>query len=75
MGNQVIIVCGILVGFLAIPIVAGAAPEIVNGLLLLLLIGAILMNSEKWIPYLAAFGDAISAPAPATRVANTPIKS
>jgi hypothetical protein len=65
MGNQVIIVCGILVGFLIVPMAAGAAPEIVNGLLLLMLAGAVLMNSSKWIPSLASFGNAISAAPPA----------
>jgi hypothetical protein len=61
-GSQAVVVGGILVGFLVIPMVAGAAPEIVNALLLLMLLGAILMNSSKWVPMLANFGNAVGTP-------------
>jgi predicted phage tail protein len=60
------VVIGIAAGVFIVPVVAGAAPELVNGLLLLMLVGALLMNSSKWTPYLAQFGTAISAPPPKT---------
>jgi uncharacterized membrane protein YphA (DoxX/SURF4 family) len=73
-GSQAVVVGGILVGFLVIPMVAGAAPEIVNALLLLMLLGAILMNSNKWVPMLANFGNAVGAPSTATSNPNaTPL--
>ena len=63
-GSQAIVVIGIAAGFFIVPVLAGAAPQLVNGLLLLILIGALLMNSSKWTPALAQFGNAISAPPP-----------
>jgi hypothetical protein len=66
MGNQAVVVGGIVVGFFLVPMVAGAAPEIVNGVLLLLIFGTLLMNSDRWIPYLEQFGNAINQPTPVT---------
>lgn len=61
-GSQAIVVIGIVVGFIAVPALASAAPTLVNGLLLLMLVGALLMNSDRWVPFLAQFGNAVSAP-------------
>ena len=65
MGSQALTVIAITVGFVVVPQLAGAAPEAVNGLLLLMLLGALLLNSHVWLPYLAALGTAISAAPPA----------
>jgi hypothetical protein len=63
--SHAVVIGGIIVGFIVIPMVAGAEPEIVNGLLLLMLFGALLMNSTIWLPYLKQFGNATSkTPAP-----------
>jgi hypothetical protein len=62
--NNGIVVAGVVVGFFAVPALAGAAPELINGLLLLLIIGTLLMNSGRWLPYLIQFGSAFNAPPP-----------
>jgi hypothetical protein len=64
--NTGLIFAAIVIGFFVVPIVAPAAPEIVNGLLLLLILGAILLNSDVWLPYLAQLGAAFNQPAPTT---------
>lgn len=65
MSGDAVVIGGIVVGFVAVPWLAGYAPELVNGLLLLILIGTLLLNGGRWIPYLAQFGNAIDQPAPA----------
>jgi hypothetical protein len=65
-GNQGIIVIGIAAGVVVVPFLADAAPSIVNKFLLLLLLGALLLNRSKWLPSVAQFGNAVNAPAPAT---------
>jgi len=64
--NDAVVIGGLAVGFFLVPTVAGAAPEVVNGLLLLILLGALLLNSDKWLPFLTQFGNAVSQPPPAT---------
>lgn len=39
-------------GFIIVPTLAEAQPELVNGLLLLILAGIILTNYRRWLPYL-----------------------
>jgi len=65
--NTFVIVVMLAVGFVAVPTLASWAPELVNGLLILLLIGAILMNDALWLPYLAQFGNAVNTPPPDTK--------
>jgi hypothetical protein len=55
-----LIVGGVAVGFFIIPFAARIAPVLVNSLLFLTLIGALLLNSERWLPYLAGFSGATS---------------
>ena len=64
MSNDAVVVGGLVVGFFLIPTVAGAAPEIVNGLLLLILLGALLLNKDRWLPFVTQFGNAVSQPPP-----------
>ena len=75
MGNDAVVVGGIVVGFFVVSAVAGVAPEVVNSLLLLMLLGALLLNSSKWIPYLSQFGDAIDKPPPTTGQTPTPVST
>jgi hypothetical protein len=62
-----LIVAAILIGFFAVPWLASGAPEVVNGLLVLLILGSLLLNSSVWLPYLAQLGAAFNQ-APPTRV-------
>jgi hypothetical protein len=62
--NTSVIVGAIVLGFFLVPIVAGAAPEVVNGVLLLLIIGALVLNSDVWLPYLRQLGGAFAEPTP-----------
>lgn len=39
-------------GFVLIPTLASASPELINGFLILVLVGIILGNSGKWVPWL-----------------------
>lgn len=54
------ILIGIIAGFWIVPTVARFSPVLVNGLLLLILVGIILGNSDRWTPILAAFGKAVT---------------
>jgi hypothetical protein len=56
--NHAVVIAGIAVGFIVVPMAASAAPTVVNGLLLLILFGALLLNSKVWLPYLKQFGTA-----------------
>jgi hypothetical protein len=49
-------------GFLLVPVAAQAYPTLVNGVLLLILVGIILGHSDLWIPYLVAGTKAIQTP-------------
>lgn len=60
-GNNGIIVLGLLVGFVAIPVIAEVNAEMINGFLVLLLIGIILFRSDQWLPLFAQFGNVGSA--------------
>lgn len=70
MSNTSVVVGAIVIGFFLVPIVAGAAPEVVNGVLLLLIFGALLLNSDVWLPYLSQLGAAFNQPAPRTSNAS-----
>jgi hypothetical protein len=62
--NTGVIVGAIVLGFFLVPVVAGAAPEVINGVLLLLILGALLLNGDVWLPYLTQLGAAFTQPAP-----------
>jgi len=64
LSNDLVVIGVIVVGFVAVPMVASWAPELVNSLLMLLLVGALMLNSARWLPYLSQFGDAISTTSP-----------
>lgn len=68
--NNMVVILGLVVGWFAIPIMAQASPEVVNGLLLLILLAALLVNYQKWVPALNSFGLAVSGETP--RVGNAP---
>jgi hypothetical protein len=75
MSDDAVVIGGIAIGFVVLPWLAGVAPELVNGLLLLLIIGAVLLNSPRWLPYLTQFGSAAgkaSEAAPNTRHGDQP---
>lgn len=44
----------VLAGFVLVPTIAKAQPTLINGFLILLLVGVVLGNSSKWLPYLNA---------------------
>lgn len=54
-----VIVLGIVAGFWIVPTMARFSPVIVNGFLVLLLVGIIFGNADRWLPILDAFGKAI----------------
>jgi hypothetical protein len=60
-GNRAIVVAGIVAGFFVVSFAANYSPELVNGVLLLILVGTILGNSDRWLPLLAQFSNAGSA--------------
>jgi hypothetical protein len=55
-----VVVLGIVVGFWVVPTAARFNPTLVNGLLLLILVGIVLGNSSRWTPILSAFSSAVS---------------
>jgi len=55
--GQTLLIVGLIGGFVVVPMVANVAPVFVNGLLLLTLVGTLLFNSERWLPYLAEFSE------------------
>jgi hypothetical protein len=54
-GGQGVLVLGLVVGLFVIPPLARAMPVAVNGFLLLVLLGSLLINRDRWLPYLAQF--------------------
>lgn len=60
-GNRGIVVAGIVAGFFVVSFAANWSPEFTNGILLLILLGTLLGNANKWLPYLNKFGTAGSA--------------
>lgn len=62
MNEHFVVLMGIAVGFFVVPALASqpGLTEIVNGILLLLLLGALLVNSKQWLPAFNAFGNAIN---------------
>lgn len=61
MGNRGIVVLGIIVGFFVVSFAANYSPQFVNGVLLLILIGTLLGNADRWLPWLKQFSNAGSS--------------
>ena len=59
MTSNMLVIFSLAVGFVAVSMLASEAPTVVNGILLLLLFGALLMNDTIWLPYLTQFGNAV----------------
>ena len=62
MNRDTTLLIGVGAGFLVVPLMAGAAPTVVNGFLVLLLVGVILMRSDSWLPWLTTFSSAFAQP-------------
>jgi len=54
-GGKGLLLAGLLVGFFVIPPMADASPRVVNGFLLLVLVGSLLYNRDRWLPLLNRF--------------------
>jgi len=54
--NNGIVIAGIAAGFVVIPLLANVNATIINGFLILLLIGIVLYHSSTWMPLLTQFG-------------------
>ena len=50
MSGNVALIVAIVAGLWVVPALARFAPELVNGLLVLMIVGVILFNSDRWIP-------------------------
>lgn len=61
LSGTALIVVVLIAGYAVIPSLASVAPEVVNSLLLLILIGAIGLQSSRWLPIMQAFTDAVTA--------------
>lgn len=59
-GNRAIVVAGIVAGFFVVSFAASYSPQLVNGVLLLVLVGTVLGNADRWLPYLAQFSNTAS---------------
>jgi hypothetical protein len=59
-GNTAIVVVGLAAGFVVVPVLAQANPELVNGFLVLILVGMVLIRSSQWLPLLTQFSTATS---------------
>jgi Na+/citrate or Na+/malate symporter len=60
--TTVLIVIAFVAGFFVVPYAARFAPRFVNGLLLIILLGAIVGNMDRWLPWFTgAFGGATSS--------------
>lgn len=62
MDNNTILIAGVAAGFVVVPLLAGAAPTAVNGVLILILVGIVLMRSSSWLGWLSEFTSAFSGP-------------
>lgn len=51
----VLLFAGFIVGLFAIRPLANVSPPAVNGFLLLVLLSALLLQRDRWLPYLTAF--------------------
>lgn len=70
-GGRALLVVSLALGFIIVPIMARAFPVFVNGFLTLVLVGTLLLNYRRWLPYLAAF-ETTEAQRKAPRPAITP---
>lgn len=66
-----IVLVAIVGGFYASTFAARYNATLVNGILLLILIGTVLGNADKWMPYLTALGEA-GTPAVSTSQQSPP---
>jgi hypothetical protein len=57
-GNHALLAIGALLGFVVIPPLARAAPQVVNWFLLLVLFGALIVNETRWLPWLTRLSQA-----------------
>ncbi len=51
-GDRALVAIGLAAGFVLVPRLANAAPAVVNSILLVILLGALLINEERWLPWL-----------------------
>lgn len=63
-GGKALLLGGLLFGFFIIPPLANASPRVVNGFLLLILLGSLLFNNERWLPLLDRFVGTVPTKAP-----------
>ena len=64
MSRNALLISAMVVGFFLIPTIAAASPEIVNGTLILLILGAILFHTDVWLPWFALLGKGLETPKP-----------
>jgi hypothetical protein len=57
-GNRALVAIGAVLGFVVIPPLARSAPAVVNWLLLLILLGSLVINQARWVPWLTALSTA-----------------
>jgi hypothetical protein len=57
-GNRALVVVGAVLGFVLVPPLARAAPVVINWFLLLVLLGSLVVNQARWIPWLTALSQA-----------------
>jgi hypothetical protein len=58
MTDKMVLVVGAAVGFFLVPPLARANPAVVNGFLLLVLFSSLLLNRDRWLPYLSQLSGA-----------------
>lgn len=52
MDDNAVWIGAVIVGFFAIPVLADVNPPLINGFLLLVLFSTLLLQRERWLPYL-----------------------
>lgn len=53
--DKVVLITGVLIGFVLVPPLARANAQLVNGFLFLILFGSLLYRRDRWLPYFAQF--------------------
>jgi hypothetical protein len=70
MNPNAMVAVGVIGGFFAASFFARYNAQVVNSLLVLILIGVVFSNADKWLPYLTSVGNAQipgkTTPAPST---------
>lgn len=54
-------VAAALIGFFLVPMIADASPTFVNSFLLLVLFSSLLLNRDRWLPYMKALNRSANA--------------